>query len=292
MLMTDRELADTIVASLGYKLFAGGTDKRKVELAAGGVRRPPPSNREALVAWVLYLRGVENPPAQSPLAPVWQHDAVYTTTLGNFGEQRHDAWQAGFRTVYAQLLHAQYLDNNVAHLDLFRNEGWEICGWGTYGYGTDPEQDGRDAAALVKQYGLAGWRANGEAWAEAAAAYKTAAFLKGWDEAGAPCPLGWSVLSSDTANFARSFDYVTALKAPGADIDIQVYGASHPLYTVSAGLGMLAKAEVPVARTTMTFDITPNGDGPFADYRTWGGPRRVFVGEYARAGYTFQQLAR
>jgi hypothetical protein len=146
---------------------------------------------------------------------------------------------------------------------------------------------------LVKAHGLAGWKANGEAWAESQYAWKTASFIQGWVAGGAPCPLGWSVLSSDTANFAREYDYNSALSVAGADIDIQVYGATYPTYTVGAGLGMLAKVvpPVPVSRTAMTFDVNGDGNGPFPDYRSWAGPRRLWnVGNATVA--TFDALAR
>ena len=89
------------------------------------------------------------------------------------------------------------------------------------------------------------------------------------------------MLSSDTANFARAYAYGAALSVEGSDIDIQVYGATYPTYTVDAGLGMLKKANVPVARTTMTFDVNPEGLGPFPNYRTWTGPRRIWTGDAA-----------
>ncbi len=237
------------------------------------------------------------PPPDTALASVWRRDAVYCIGLSSFdGSKRGPAKIAGFTAVYAQLLHGVpgSFDANVAEIPVFRREGWTVCGWGTYGQGTDPEQDGIRAAEIVRQLGLAGWKANGEAWAEAEHSWKTEAFLGGWRGAGAPAPLGWSVLSSDTANFARLFAYGVALSEPLADIDIQVYGASHPTYTVGAGLGMLAQTKnptVPRDRTTMTFDVNNNGDGPFADYRTWSGPRRVWTGD-ASQGHTFAELAR
>jgi hypothetical protein len=52
---------------------------------------------------------------------------------------------------------------------------------------------------------------------------------------------------------------------------------------------MLAKAKVPPARTTMTFDVNAEGIGPFADYRTWSGPRRIWTGDAARP-VTFEAL--
>ena len=77
----------------------------------------------------------------------------------------------------------------------------------------------------------------------------------------------------------------------GADVDIQVYGATVPTYTVGAGLGMLSKAHVPASRTTMSFDCTDTGTGPFGDYRTWSGPRRLWNCGNATV-QTFDALAR
>lgn len=290
---TDREVADMIRTSVGYKTTVGPTDKKKVESARIGVRTPRPSSKLGRAAWELYLRQPPPPvPSPSPLAAVWRADGIYTTALGNFdGLRRNPAKQAGFTVVNVQLLHAVYGAANESHIPIFRQEGWTVCGWGTFGQGSDPTQDGQDAAAVCKRLGLAGWKANGETWAEWDNSWKTQAFLNGWNAGGAPCPLGWSVLSSDTANYARAFAYDVALSSPGADIDIQVYGATHATYTVGAGLGMLDKAGVPVSRTTMTFDITQDGTGPFDDYRTWPGPRRVWVGEWSTAD-TYRQLAR
>lgn len=301
---TDRELADLIVASAGYRLFASPTDKRKVEAAASSppVRRPKPSNREAIVAWELYLRAPAPPPPPpppppSPLATVWQYDAAFTEGgLSNFaGEPRDRAFQIGFRAVYVQLMHTAYVDANLAEMALPQWNAWTKIGWGTYGQGADPEEDGRNAAALCKMIpALKGWKANGEAWAEGDYSWKTEAFLNGWKAGGAPVPLGWSVVSSDTANFARAYAYAVALSVPGADIDLQVYGADHPGYTVGAGLGMLAQVRpepVPVARTTMSFSLNGDGDGPFGDYLTWKGPRRIWRPDRATV-QTFDQLVR
>jgi hypothetical protein len=229
------------------------------------------------------------------VAAVWKLDAAFSNGgLSNFsGPPRDRALALGWKAVYIQLMHIaqSQIDANIEEMQRANWNAWTKVGWSTYGQGTDPEADGKSAAALCKQLGLAGWKANGEAWAEQQYAWKTAAFLKGWVEGGAPCPLGWSVLSSDTANFAREFDYATAMSVAGADIDIQVYGATVPTYTVGAGLGMLAKAKVPVSRTTMSFDCTDTGIGPFPDYRTWAGPRRLWNVGNATV-QTFDALAR
>ncbi len=288
-----------------YKTWAVQTankvDASKVARKFDGVNTPKPSSGYAQGLWELCA---QNPPSGVPVPPVppatavaavWRQDAAFSNGgLSNFaGTARDRALQLGWTAVYIQLMHISQaqIDANIAEMQRSNWSAWTKIGWSTYGQGTDPEQDGKAAASLCKQLHLSGWKANGEAWAEQQYAWKTAAFLKGWVEGGAPCPLGWSVLSSDTANFAREFDYATALSVAGADIDIQVYGATVPTYTVGAGLGMLSKAKVPVSRTTMSFDCTDTGTGPFGDYRTWSGPRRLWNCGNATV-QTFDALAR
>lgn len=282
----NREIADLIVASVGYKLTVGSKDKEKVTSEASGVRRPMPSAllaRAAVRNYRLDIAQTPAPPSTSALANVWRHDAVWTTALSSFnGTNRQAAFQHGWRIVYVQLLHAANGQANELELPVFLREGWTTVGWGTYGQGTDPYKDGLAAAAITRRVtALRGWKGNGEAWAEGEHAWKTAEFVRGWRDGGASVPLGFSVLSSDTASFARAFDYQAALAIPGADIDIQAYGATNPRYTVAAGLANLATAKVPADRATVSIDITSTGQGPFNDYRTWAGPRRLWVGEWA-----------
>jgi hypothetical protein len=273
-------------------------DARKLAAEFQGQRKPWCGSKYGQGLQILCR---ENPPAPQPpvdtVAPVWKLDAAFGNGgMSNFaGAARQRAWDTGWRAVYIQLMHIaqDQIDANVQEMQRSVWSQWTKVGWSTYGQGSDPEQDGRQAAALAKQHGLAGWKANGEAWAEVQYSWKTSAFVNGWKAGGAPCPLGWSVLSSDTANFARSFDYNSAQSISGSDIDLQVYGATVPTYTVAAGLGMLTKAvpPVPVARTTMSFDVNGDGNGPFPDYRTWTGPRRLWnVGNATVA--TFDALAR
>lgn len=292
-----------IFDSIPYKTWAAvptnATDAGKIAKAFAGKPYTTPGSK--------YAQGLaglckENPPAGLPIPPtppasdvaaVWKLDAVMVPGgLSNFnGAPRDEARAVGFQVVEAQLLHTAYATANEREMALAAWNGWIKVGWGTYGQDSDAQQDGRDAAALCRRLNLAGWKANGELWAEGAGIAKTQEFIRGWVEGGAPCPLGWSVLSSDTANFARPFDYGAALAVAGADVDIQVYGAAVPLYTVAAGLGMLQKARVPVSRTTMTFDCNGDGNGPFADYRTWTGPRRLYNQGDATVD-TFRNLAR
>lgn len=240
----------------------------------------------------------ENPPTPTPpvsaLAGIWRRDAAFTEGgLSNFnGPSRERAFTLGWTAVYVQLLHTTYAAANEAEMALSQWAKWEKVGWGTYGQGSDPLQDGRDAAAICRRLPtLRGWKANGETWAEGEGRWKTEAFLRGWNEGGAPVPLGWSVNSSDTASSPRQYDYATALSVPGADIDPQVYGADHPQLTVGACLGNLALIPVPVDRTTMSFSILASGSGPFPDYRTWPGPRRLWRPDSATVA-TWEALRR
>lgn len=268
-------------------------DARKLAAEFRGERKPSCGS--------LYGRGLQKlcrlfPPevvVPSALSAVWRRDALYSVSLSSItGTIRAAARAHGFDTVYAHLLHTVYAEANERELlNVFRPEGWKVCGWGTYGQDTDPYQDGQSAARIVRRLELAGWKANGEAWAEGEFSWKTAAFLQGWKDAGGLGPLGWSVLSSDTDQFPRNFAYDVALSWPGADIDLQVYGASHPSYTVAAGLGMLARVPVPLDRTAITFEVTAAGMGPFEDYRTWMGPRRIWIGGNCIPA-TFDALAR
>jgi hypothetical protein len=303
--LTNAQAYDKLTRSKCYVDTVNDADKRKVAKARAGTNPTTPASHIAYVAAELGLRAYDDenvdpppPPPNTALADVWKLDAAFTNGgLSNFaGAARQRAWDTGWRAVYIQLLHISQdqINANLAEMARSQWNPWTKIGWGTYGQGSDPEQDGLAAAAICKAHpALVGWKANGEAWAEAQYAWKTHAFIQGWVAGGAPVPLGWSVLSSDTASFARSFDYVSALSVAGADIDLQVYGATVPTYTVGAGLGMLSKAAppVPVSRTTMSFDVTNEGVGPFPDYRTWAGPRRVWnVGNATVA--TFDALVR
>lgn len=289
-----REIADLIVASLGYRTTVGAKDKAKVQSEALGVQRPMPSALLARAAVKAYrLEPPASPAPGGALANVWRHDGVFVRHLSSFsGENRQTAMEHGWRVVYVQLLHTPHGAANEQELPVFLREGWTAVGWGTYGQGTDPYKDGLAAAAITKRVSaLRGWKANGEAWAEGEHAWKTAAFLQGWRDGGGSVPLGWSVLSSDTASSPRAFDYPTALTVTGADIDIQAYGATNPAYTVGAGLANLQTAGVPTNRATVSMDITTGGLGPFSDYRTCTRPRRLWVGESATPT-TWEQLAR
>lgn len=301
-----RAALQKIFNSQPYKAWAATNkvDAAKVAAEFQGNQKPKPGSAYAQGFQTLCRLNPPDgtpvpppPPPPSSLSAVWKLDAAFTNGgLSNFaGAARDRAYATGWRAVYIQLMHIAD-EQIVANLDEMARPqwaNWTKVGWSTYGQGSDPELDGQEAAALCKRLGLAGWKANGEAWAEGQYSWKTSAFIKGWTAGGAPCPLGWSVLSSDTAGFARNYDYNSALSISGADIDLQVYGATYATYTVGAGLGMLTKAvpPVPVGRTTMTFDVNGDGNGPFPDYRQWTGPRRLWnVGNATVA--TFDALAR
>jgi hypothetical protein len=85
-------------------------------------------------------------------------------------------------------------------------------------------------------------------------------------------------MSSDNPNYARAFDYPVWLALPGCAVMPQVYGATYPAYTVSNGRATMMNGGVPTSRLAMTFDVI-QGVGPFADYKTWPGPRSIWTGE-------------
>lgn len=279
-------------------------DARKVAAEWDGTKRPNCGDPFALgIQRMIQQHRATAPPLPPPavaIADIWTHDAAFTEGgLSNFaGTARTRAYQLGWRAVYVQLLHTNYGPANEAEMALSQWAQWLKVGWGTYGQGSDPFQDGKDAAAICRRLpALRGWKANGENWAEGDGRWKTEAFLRGWQEGGAPVPLGWSVNSSDTGNYPRDYDYETALSSLLADIDAQVYGADHPGLTVGACLANFAKTSaskpdpVPVNRTTMTFSVDGDGGGPFNDYRTWPGPRRLWRPDKATPA-TFEALAR
>jgi len=59
---TDRQIADLITDSVGYKTTVGPIDKSKVNAAKEGVQKPSPSSKLGKAAWELYLRDTPPPP--------------------------------------------------------------------------------------------------------------------------------------------------------------------------------------------------------------------------------------
>lgn len=272
------------------------TDARKVELELAGQRRPTAGS-----AYARELIGLArlDPPGITPptptLAEVWRRDGVFVRVLSNFhGDLRQAARAARFSWLAIQLDHSPYAAANEQELaaigTALRGQGWTLTGWGTAGQGTDPADDARRHATIVRKLGLAGWIANLELWAEATDIWKTGSYLRAWNDTGAPCPLAVSCMSSTTPNWARNFDYPSWLAQPGAAVMPQVYGASNPAYTVANGVATMGKGGVPTDRLALTFDIIA-GQGPFADYSTWPGPRSVYAGEDTTVA-TWKQLAR
>lgn len=267
-------------------------DSSKVQNEARGTRRPLPRDGYARLLVEALRRAI--PPLPDPLPetaldPIWAKDAVFTRSLSSFITRR-EALEVGFEMVYVQLDHSTEVERNIKELKLTEKElRGRVVGWGTYGQNTDSYSDGMNAGGRVAVLGLAGWVANGELWAEdikvgdnwVRNAYKTAAFLEGWNRYWGDRPrppLSFSCLSSKTISYARGFDYKTALGVPGSAIDIQVYGAADPDYTVAAGFGMLQVAGVPRNRIAMTFNVI-GGRAQTQDILSWGGPRRIYCGE-------------
>jgi len=201
---------------------------------------------------------------------------------------RSQARAAGFKWLAPILTHNPAAQGNINDIRLnkatYENEGWVVCGWGTYGQSASPEQDARDAVALVQSLGLAGWIANGEAWAEGANRSYSQLFINEWNKAHLTAALAVSCLSSDTANFARDFDYQAWLTI-GSVIMPQVYGNEHATLTVDACLGMMTTASVPQRCLNLTFGTYAVGNPPtwntvpYYDYERWPGPRSVYTGD-------------
>lgn len=231
------------------------------------------------------------------LAPVWQRDHVFVTTPSSFPNElgRSEALAQGFTLLLPQLMHTNDATLNRKQVALMgsslRREGWAIGGWGTFGQGTDPRQDGVDAAHICDVLGLDGWLGNGEKWAEGDNAWKSAAFLEGWHAAGAPCPVGVSCNGSTTANFAPPLDWQAWLEQDGALIAPQIYGNLNPALQWGSTVAALTKhAGVPADRCAMTFgtyvDDRLKWPIPWDEYRTWLGVRGAYLGERTpRAGW-------
>jgi hypothetical protein len=91
---------------------------------------------------------------------VWQEQ-----TIGDAGKITAALTAAGFRAV---ILHSAYLSSwptptRLALLDALQSAGI-ACYLGAPPYGDDPQWEGRAAARLVNQYGLAGWVADAEGY--------------------------------------------------------------------------------------------------------------------------------
>lgn len=281
------DIAVNVTKTVGYRTTVGPTDRSKVDAELRGERRPACSS--LLGQQVVRLARMDPPSGTPPPVPVsaidplWVRDGVFVRSLSSFtGTLRDAARAAGFSCIYVQLDHSADVPGNMNELDAIgaglRAKGWKLAGWSTYGQGTDAKADGQRHAGFRRTLALDGWVANGEAWAEDAGYGKTAAWLDGWRAGGGFGPVAVSCLSSDNPNFARHFDYPSWLAVPGAAVLPQVYGASHPAYTVTNAVSTMANGGVPRNRLALTFDVI-QGAGPFANYRTWTGPRSVWTGD-------------
>jgi len=293
------DIAVNLTKTMGYKTTVGPTDKAKVDAELRGERRTACGS--LMGQQVVRLARMDPPAGTPPPIPVsaidalWARDGVFVRSLSSFhGDLRDAARAAGFSAIYVQLDHSADVDGNRNELALIGDDlkakGWKIAGWSTYGQGTDAKADGQRHAAIRRELGLSGWVANGEAWAEAAGYSKTAEWLDGWRAGGGAGPIAVSCLSSDNPNFARGFDYPSWLQIPGVAIMPQVYGASAPAYTVTNAVATMQNGGVPRNRLALTFDVIA-GAGPFANYRTWAGPRSIWTGDDSTAA-TWSALAR
>jgi len=293
------DIAVNITKTVGYKTTVGPTDRAKVDAELRGERRTTCSS--LMGQQVVRLARMDPPAGTPPPIPdsaidaLWRRDGVFVRSLSSFhGELRDAARAAGFSCVYVQLDHSADVDGNLSEIGAIgpslRAKGWAIAGWSTYGQGTDARADGQRHAGIARSAGLDGWVANGEAWAEDAGYAKTAAWLDGWRAGGGVGPIAVSCLSSDNPSFARHFDYPSWLTVPGAAVMPQVYGASYPAYTVTNAVSTMANGGVARNRLALTFDVI-QGAGPFANYRTWTGPRSIYTGEDSTVD-TWKALAR
>ena len=295
------ELHDIAVAFTRTECYyrLGNIDKNKIQAELLGERRPTAGAEFA--KQLIRLARLDPPDGTPPPLPVsaidalWARDGVFVRSLSSFhGDLRDAARAVGFSVIYIQLDHSADVPGNRNELGLIgadlKAQGWKLAGWSTYGQGVDAKTDGLNHAAIKRELGLAGWVANGEAWAEGDGYGKTAEFLAGWVQGGGTGPLAVSCLSSDNPNFARGFDYPAWLAIPGVAVMPQVYGASNPNYTVTNAVSTMQNGGVPRNRLALTFDVIA-GAGPFANYRTWTGPRSVWTGDDSTVA-TWGALAR
>jgi hypothetical protein len=287
------EIHDALERTLGSQIHKDAKispeDRNKIDAEMKGERRPTAGS--AYAQGLIRLARLDPPtvsappPPTSALDPMWQRDTVFVRSLSSFhGELRIAARNAGFTGIAVQLDHSDDVGGNVTELNLIGNElvgnGWKIFGWATGGQGVDPSIDGGRHATIRRQMDnwLDGWISNHESWSEGADSWKSKAWIDAWRKAGGFGPLAVSCLSSDNPNWARSFDYKSWLDIPGAAVMPQVYGASFPAYTVQNCLSTMTNGGVPRNRLNLTFDVI-GGAGPFADYRTWNGPRSIWTGD-------------
>lgn len=256
----------------------------------GGRVGPRPKSAPRLIpVWAWRLRRAQRPavPAYPAPAAVWREDVVFTVNLSSFGDAHRAAARAEGFTVLAVLLDGDPSSGpNRAELskisDRLRTQGWKIVGWAP----TYTAEQATAAGDIVDFFRLDGWIANLEAWAEGPNKALTADWLYQWRVAsGGGVPLAVSMLSSDTGLSLRDFDHAACLKA-GAMLMPQVYSnvAGDETYTVAAAVAQLKLAKVPASHMSLTFgvygDRLPGASRvAFQDYRTWAGPRGVYVGE-------------
>lgn len=237
-------------------------------------------------------------------APVWKRDVVYTANLSAWdGPRRQAAREAGFSVV--AVLADRHSDPaavaNLAELKLIRGElerdGWAVVGWAASYTGAelgrsmkhpvalgggvvvdiDPAPNATRAAELVAAHELDGWITNMEAWNEGEHAWAVGPWVDTY-LGRCDAPLAVTPLSSTTA-IARSFPYHEFTREH-ASIQPQVYGNADPGYTVEAALGALEKARVPDTLVSLLLGTYDAGHPiPWADYRTWDGPRGIYLGE-------------
>lgn len=98
----NREIADLIVSSAGYKLTVGPTDRAKVTAEAKGQRRPMPAARLAQAAVRNYRLDPPPPPAPSGVGLLARNFAFYRNPRGGV-ENVNAAKQAGLGLAFLNI---------------------------------------------------------------------------------------------------------------------------------------------------------------------------------------------
>lgn len=287
-----KQLEKLVASKIHKDAKIGPEDRNKIDLELQGKRRPAAGSSYAQAIIALARLDPPRPAPPLPLValdPLWVRDGVFVRSLSSFhGDKRDAARAAGFTCIYVQLDHSGDVAGSINELHQIgpslMAQGWRFAGWSTYGQGTDATEDGARHAQIRRELDgyLDGWIANGEIWAEGPDPSpdfnKTKDWLAAWTTGGGFGPVAVSCMSSDNPNWARPFDYQSWLNIPGCAVMPQCYGATYPAYTVYNCVATMANGKVPRSRLNITFDVIA-GAGPFADYKTWAGPRSVWTGE-------------
>ena len=233
-----------------------GTDAYKIAEEFAGTRKPSCSSRYGQGFQTLCR---ENPPAGVPIpcrpreraggdvaAGRRVHRLPLRTSRAPNGSPRR---QPGSGKPCTSSSAHPYTEANDHEMGLRRGRSGRRWGWGTYGQGSDPDQDGKDAAAIcAAACRCAAGRQTVKHGRKARTRGRQSRSSKDGRRRGA-VPVGLVGAELGHRELRPQLRLQRALyRSSGADIDLQVYGATYPTFTVAAGLGMLTKAVPPVGR--------------------------------------------